>query len=100
MRAQRAQQSINAPSCHLKKYNAAFAKINRHIVCAMERVTRPEHPPEQSEQLPKRLEQLPEQLEQLAEQPKQLLEQPRERMDKTVSIPNLQALGETVTTTS
>ena len=82
MRARRAQQSINAPSCHLKKYNAACAKINRRILCAMDKVTRPEHLPEQPEQLPKRLEQLPEQLEQLAEQPKQLLEQPEQLPDK------------------
>ena len=82
MRARRAQQSINAPSCHLKKYNAACAKINRRILCAMDKVTRPEHLPEQPEQLPKRLEQLPEQLKQLAEQPKQLLEQPEQLPDK------------------
>ena len=46
MRAQRAQQSINTPSCHLKKYNASCAKINGRILCAMDRVTRPEHLPE------------------------------------------------------
>ena len=38
MRARRAQQSINAPSCHLKKYNAACAKINRRTLCAMDKV--------------------------------------------------------------
>ncbi len=48
----------------------------------MDRVTRPEHLPEQSEQLLEQLEQLPEQLEQLAEQPKQLLEQPEQFPDK------------------
>ena len=82
MRAQRAQQSINTPSCHLKKYNASCAKINGRILCAMDRVTKPEHHPEQSEQLPKRLEQLPEQPEQLEEQPKQLLERPEQLPDK------------------
>ena len=59
MRARRAQQSINAPSCHLKKYNAACAKINRRTLCAMDKVTRPEQLPEQPEQIPKRLGQLP-----------------------------------------
>ena len=49
----------------------------------MDRVTRPEHLPEQSEQLLEQLEQLPEQLEQLAEQPKQLLEQPEQFPEKT-----------------
>ena len=47
-----------------------------------ERVTKPEHPPEQSEQLPKQLEQLREELEQLAHQPKQLLEHPEQLPDK------------------
>ena len=43
MRARRAPQPINAPSRHLTKYYAACVKINRRILCSMDKVSIPEH---------------------------------------------------------